>query len=113
MRTLRVKKRFFDLIVSGLKDLEVRVGYDNIRTVTPGERIQITTHESARVIRVLEVRRYRSFEEMLAVERAERIAPGLSRDQVLALLREIYPPHKEQLGVVVLQIQPEDRPQAA
>ncbi len=104
MRQMRVKSRYFNLIKAGEKTLEVRVGYDNIRTIQPGERIILSTHSDEMTIRVNGVRTYASFTDMIKVENAQLIAPGLDRDAVLALLKEIYPPDKEKLGVIVLDI---------
>jgi hypothetical protein len=42
---------------------------------------------------------------MLKIEEGDKIAPD-HQGSVLDLLREIYPPNKEQLGVVVLEIEP-------
>lgn len=54
-----------------------------------------------------DVRKYATYPEMLEHEDAGRIAPGKSREQVLALLKEIYPSKREKLGVVVLEIRTE------
>jgi len=105
MRTMRVKKRFYDLILSGRKPLEVRVAYENIKTIAVGERITLQTSNDSRAIVVRDVRTYSDFETMLKIEEGEKIAPD-HQGSVLELLREIYPPHKEQLGVVVLEIEP-------
>lgn len=112
MRNMRMKARFFDLIMAGRKTLEVRVGYDSIRKIKTGDRIRLSTHDRTAEILVKDVRNYKNFAEMLAVESAEQIAPydpaGVSR-----LLSEIYPPQKERLGVVVLEIEPVGRVHAS
>lgn len=107
MRMMRVKRTFLDLIKKGQKTLEVRVGYDSINTIKVGERITFSSRTEAQVVRVADIRRYPTFEEMLKVENAAAIAPGVPPAQVLPLLKEIYPPDRERLGVVVLEIQPE------
>lgn len=107
MRTIRVKQRFFDDIMSGRKTREVRVGYDHILTIQPGERIKLSTHTNASIVRVEAIYRYRSFKEMLARQDAGSIAPGLGAESVLELLQRIYPPDKERLGVIVLSLIPE------
>ena len=109
MRLMRVKYGFLELIRSGKKTLEVRVAYDSIRTIQPGERIRLESRADAQVIRVKQVRRYQSFEQMLSAEDPSRIVPGKAGPEVLALLKEIYPPEKEKLGVVVLDVEPETR----
>jgi len=112
MRQIRVKQNFLRQIKDGEKTLEVRVGYDNIKTIQPGERIRLASGREEQVIRIRDVRYYRSFDEMLEKEEASRIASGLSKETVRRLLKEIYPESKEKLGVVVLDIQP-DGQQAA
>jgi ASC-1-like (ASCH) protein/ribosomal protein S18 acetylase RimI-like enzyme len=104
MRTMRIKRRFFDLIKSGRKPLEVRVGYDTINRICVGERIQLVTHNGAHQVRVKDVRKYKTFDAMLLSEKWEHIAPDArSSGEVLNLLKQIYPPDKEKLGVVVLE----------
>lgn len=69
MRTMRIKQRFFDLIQSGKKTLEGRVGYDAINRIQIGERIRLVSHTGSFDVKVVDIRRYRTFEEMLGVER--------------------------------------------
>lgn len=107
MRLMRVKQHFFDLIKDRKKTLEVRVGYENINTIEPGERIRLASRTQTQVIQVSEVRRYATFAQMLEHEQANRIAPGVDKEHLLDLLQEIYPPAREALGVVVLEVQPE------
>lgn len=108
MQNMRMKRRFFDLILARQKDLEVRVGYDSIKAIRPADEIKLSTHDRTAIIRIIDVRNYRSFEEMLSREEAERIAPD-DPAGVPRLLREIYPAHKERLGVIVLEIEPVER----
>jgi ASC-1-like (ASCH) protein len=102
-RLMWIKKRFFDLILSGEKTLEVRVLYPNLRSIQKGELVTLNNQAT---IRIKDVRRYSTFEEMLSKEEASRIVPGSSREELLRLLKSIYPPHKEQLGVLVLEVEP-------
>lgn len=105
MRTMRIKQRFFDLIMSEKKTLEVRVGYDSIKRIKAGERVNLQTHTSKLAVKITAVRKYDSFEAMLENEPFERIAPDVSsKKDLLGLLERIYPPHKEALGVIVLEI---------
>jgi len=104
MRDMRVKKKYFDLIKTGIKNLEVRVGYDSIKRIRKGERINLATHNENMTIIVVDVRTYPNFTEMLSVENASRIVPSIPEGEVLPLLRSIYPPDKESLGVYVLEI---------
>lgn len=107
MRVMRVKKPYLDLIRNGEKTLEVRVGYNNIKKIQAGERIKLASRTDEQIIRVNDVRQYKTFDEMLQSEEAERIAPGLTENEVLALLKRLYPPKRENLGVFVLDIESE------
>ncbi len=105
MRTIRIKQRFFDLIKSGKKNLEVRVGYDAINRIKCGEWISLVTHTSTLNLRITSIRRYHNFETMLANEPFKKIAPDVSSQaELLTLLKNIYPPHKEKLGVIILEL---------
>lgn len=104
MRKMRIKQRFYNLILSGKKPLEVRVGYDSINKIKVGEDICLITNTESSQVKVKDIRRYKTFEEMLAVEPWQSIVPD-ARDykEVLRLLRQIYPAKKEKLGVVVFE----------
>ena len=56
--------------------------------------------------RVCRIGRYADFSGLLASEDPATIAPDLTRDALLVALRLIYPPDKEALGVVALEIEP-------
>lgn len=108
MRTVRLKQQFLDMIKLRQKTLEVRVGYPNIKTIRAGERIRFMSRADELVVEVKAVRRYPTFDEMLEVEDPSRIAPHLpTREQLAPLLHEIYPPEREELGVIVLEIEPQ------
>lgn len=51
------------------------------------------------------------FEALLAHEDATAIAPDVPSEQLLDKLRAIYPPEKEALGAVALEIEPEQKEQ--
>lgn len=104
MRTIRIKRRFYDLIRSGKKTLEVRVGYDTINRIQVGERVRLMTHTGSFDVKIAAIGRYDTFAEMLNVEPWKKIAPdSKSKNEVLTLFKQIYHANKEQLGVVVLE----------
>lgn len=113
MRTMRVKQRFLDHIKAGTKPLEVRVGYDSVKTIDAGERIRFASRDDSQVVIVKEVRQYKTFEEMSKAEDLSLIVPGQSATQVMKTLREIYPPDRERLGVYVLHLTPDPHPSPA
>jgi ASC-1-like (ASCH) protein len=103
VKILWVKPQYLAHILEGRKRVEVRVGYENIRRLQQGDQVRLNGQHLFTIVRV---GRYASFEEMLEHEAAAAIAPGLSDAELLAGCREIYPPDKEALGVVTLEIRP-------
>jgi ASC-1-like (ASCH) protein len=106
MRTMRVKQRYLDYIKAGTKPLEVRVGYDSIKTIKAGERIRFASRDDSQIVIVRDVRTYASFAEMVKSEQLGHVVPGQSPAHVLQTLRGIYPADREKLGVVVLELEP-------
>ena len=107
MHTMRIKRPYYDAIMAGTKTLEIRVGYDNIRRYQAGETLQLETSEASATIQIKAIRTYASFEVMLAVEGWQKVAPDAGNTATaLRLIREIYPPEKESLGVYVFEVEP-------
>jgi ASC-1-like (ASCH) protein len=105
MKTLHIKQHYLACICQGRKILEVRVGYPNIRRIKTGERVKLMSQEQEHVVRIREIRHYETFVGMLDSEDASSIAPDVpTKEELLSCLREIYPPEKEQLGVIVLEM---------
>ena len=101
---MRIKQRFYDFILSGKKPLEVRVGYSAINSIKVGEHIRLMTSTESSEVRVKNIRRYKTFEEMLKIETWNSIAPDAkSCEEVFFLLKQIYSTQKEKLGVVVFE----------
>ena len=103
-KTLWVRDEYLQHILSGQKTVEVRVAYKNIARLQVGDRLLLNDRHPFRVRRI---GRYASFDDLLAHERAAAIAPGFAPDQLGAVLRALYPPDKEALGVVALEVEPE------
>ena len=106
MKFMRIKKEFLNFILSGEKSLEVRVLYPNLKSIKPGDLINMNNQA---IIRVKDVRKYPSFKKMLSKENPARILPGSCRKEVLRALKKIYPPAKENLGVLVLEVEPAEQ----
>jgi len=101
-KTLWIKRQFLEEILAGRKTLEVRVGYSNIRQLTPGTQLLLNGEYS---VRIKAIRRYDSFEKMISEEDPEKIVPGVGKNEVLQVLKTIYPPFKEKLGVFVIELE--------
>jgi len=102
LKTLWVKDEYLQHILAGRKTVEVRVAYSNIARLEPGD-ILLLNDQHQYVITA--IRRYPDFEAMVATEDPATIAPDLAyRETLLDACRAIYPPEKEALGVVALEI---------
>lgn len=106
MRKMRIKRPYYDAIMSGKKTLEVRVGYNSIKRLKAGELLQFETGHTSGVVRIKSIRIYDNFADMLATESWQQIVPQAENEkEALHLLHKIYPPHKERLGVHVIEIE--------
>jgi ASC-1-like (ASCH) protein len=102
---MNLYRRYFDLVASGRKTIEVRVQYPNLRSLAAGDRIRFICGSDDALTRVKRVTRYASFEQMLDTEGPERVNPDSPREQQLANIRRIYGPEKEALGVLAIEIE--------
>jgi putative hydrolase of the HAD superfamily len=107
VKTLWVREPYLAEILAGRKTVEVRVGYENIRRLEPGDRLRLNDQQEVTIRRI---GRYADFEEMLAHEDAAAIAPDLPAGDLLPVLRRLYPPEKEALGAVALELDVPDVP---
>jgi len=82
----------------------VRVAYSNIRKLQVGDLLLL--NDQYRFI-IRRVASYTSFADLLRNEDPARIAPDLAPDQLLPVIRFLYPPEKEALGVIALEISPD------
>ncbi|GAA2339151.1 MULTISPECIES: ASCH domain-containing protein [Streptomyces] len=104
--TLNIRKPYFDLISQGTKTIEIRVGYPKIRKFKPGDLLCFISGDATVQTRVTAITEYRSFEEMLDAEESAAIGGhSMTRDELLAAIREIYPAEKEALGAFAIHIE--------
>lgn len=102
MKTLWIKDEYLAQILTGHKSIEVRVGYSNIARLKVGDSL-LLNEQHHYVIR--RIGRYADFEALLAHEDPDKIAPGAPPDALLRRMRAIYPPEKEALGAIALEIE--------
>jgi ASC-1-like (ASCH) protein len=103
-KTLWLKDEYLQQILTRRKKIEVRVGYANILRLQPGDFLQLNDQYT---YVITAIRRYPDFEALVAQEEPDIIAPDLpDREALLSACRAIYPPEKEALGVVALEIRP-------
>lgn len=102
-KTLWIKDSYLEQILAGQKTVEVRVGYSNIARLQIGDQLLLNDRYP---ITIKRIGRYKSFAEMLNNEDPACIAPDIPADELLSRIRSLYPPEKEALGVVALEVEP-------
>lgn len=105
IKLLWIKEEYLQQILDGRKTIEVRVGYSNIRKLKAGDTLLLNERYRYTVRRVAG---YANFEDLLKHEDPSRIAPDIAPGELLAAMRDIYPEEKEALGIVALDIAPEE-----
>jgi ASC-1-like (ASCH) protein len=104
-KTLWVKEEYLRQILAGRKTVEVRVAYANIVRLEPGDVLRLNDRHRYQIIAI---RRYPNFDALVAAEDPAAVAPDLPDPAaLLAACRAIYPPEKEALGVIALEIEPD------
>lgn len=101
----RIKKEYFHQLKDGEKNLEIRVGYPQIKKVQKGDTITFENY-GTNLFEVLDRHSYGSFEDLLDREGTEQILPGMTRQGALHTLRKIYPQNKERLGIYAFRLRP-------
>lgn len=99
----RIKRNYYNLIYKGIKTLEVRVGYPDIKRVHKGDTITFNDYSNIK-FEVVRVTRYMDFPEMLDSEDSTKAIPGVTKYKALEMYQEIYPEDKEALGVYVFEL---------
>jgi ASC-1-like (ASCH) protein len=102
-KLLWIRPKYLEWILSGRKTVEVRVAYPNILRLEAGDVLVLNKLHRYHITRITH---YPDFEALLAAEDVAAIAPDLPAEGVLSVLRRLYPPEKEQLGAVALEIEP-------
>ncbi|AJC60119.1 MULTISPECIES: ASCH domain-containing protein [Streptomyces] len=107
LHELNLYRRYFDLVAAGEKTIEVRVKYPRLADLHAGDviRFRIKGTEETVDAAVKRVTEYPNFEALLDSEGPSSVNPTASREQQLANIRNIYPPEKEALGALAIEIE--------
>jgi ASC-1-like (ASCH) protein len=103
VKTLWIKDVYLAQILAGKKTVEVRVAYANIARLQVGDSLLLNEKYHYTIRRI---GRYDDFDKLLKREDPQTIAPGIPADELLERMRAIYPPEKEAMGVIALEIYP-------
>ncbi|MEU1177388.1 ASCH domain-containing protein [Streptomyces sp. NPDC005820] len=106
VRELNLYQQYFDLVAAGTKTIEVRVKYPHLADLAAGDtiRFRIKGTDEACEVRIVQVTEYADFAALLNGEGAANVDPTATRDRQLANIRAIYPPEKEALGALAIEI---------
>jgi ASC-1-like (ASCH) protein len=104
---LNLYRHYFDLVAAGTKTIEVRVKYPRLADVAAGDiiRFQIKGTDETCELKVKRVTEYANFEALLDGEGPANVNPTATREQQLNNIRAIYPPEKEALGALAIEIE--------
>ncbi|MEU2333271.1 ASCH domain-containing protein [Streptomyces sp. NPDC006654] len=107
VRELNLYRQYFELVAAGTKTIEVRVRYPHLVGLSAGDVIcfRIKGTDEMCEVEVKRVTEYPDFEALLDGEGASTVNPTATRDEQLANIRAIYPPEKEALGALAIEIQ--------
>jgi ASC-1-like (ASCH) protein len=104
-REMPIYKRYFDLIASGSKTVEVRVAYPSNKSLAAGQLLKFTCRGEECLTRITIIARYHTFDDMFDHEDVAAVNPVANRAEQLASIRLIYPAEKESLGVIAIHVQ--------
>lgn len=100
----RIKRQYFDQLISGKKTLEIRVGYRSVQRIQAGDTITFENYGPNRFL-VTRVSIYPNFQKAFAAEDLRKALPYLSPAAARRAYRKIYPPQREKLGIYVLELE--------
>ena len=103
MKTLRIKRFYFNQIRQGVKTLEARVAYPDIKAVKAGVNIKFECGDDSVVKSVQAVRTYATVSAMLDNEELTKLLPNSNRKDAELAYNSIYSPEKvKKLGGMVV-----------
>ncbi len=105
VRTLRIFRKYYQLIANGEKTIEVRVGYSSMKNISTGQYLKFVCQDDECLTVVKRVQEYSSFDELFKNEDCKKINPHLSIEEQTSEIRKIFPNEKEKLGVIAIEIE--------
>lgn len=102
------EKSYFDFIKEGKKTIEIRLKKEKHTLIKPGDILHVyrNDEEEDLKVKVLDVRNYQNFEEMLEKEEIQKIIPDTkTSNDILKTVRKFYTPESEKkYGVLAIEI---------
>lgn len=111
LRVIRINAEFLGLIAAGKKKIEVRLEYPSspIYGVKPFERALFVSGPTLmQMVNILAVRRYKSIEEALKIEKANDLIPGSTSEEIGATFNGLYSEEmRATFPIVVVEVVPD------
>lgn len=112
-RFIRVKAPFLQEIKNKKKTVEIRVGYETIKEIKVGDKINFITFTDKVCVSIRQIKSYKSFDEMFEYESYINIMPWAEdAASVKEVLNVFYPPEKvDKFGVLAFhfEVEPTER----
>jgi ASC-1-like (ASCH) protein len=88
--------------------LECRINYPSVRSIKVGDPVRYFWEDQIYDVKIIGVRRYKGFYEMLKNEDVDKLVPGMNFKQALNEYQRIYPEWKVKKygGIVVFEAEP-------
>jgi len=105
--TLTVQPFYLTHLRTGLKTHEGRLARPHYLSLQPGNYVKISAHEDVSIFRVLSVRQYKTFKEMLLAHGVRAFLPGVEDvDEAVEVYRGFpgYAEGEEEVGVVAIEV---------
>ncbi len=105
MKELRFKRKYLMMVDSENKTLECRVNYPFIRNIKKGNVVKFFWEKVSLIVKIIEIRRYKTFRDMFMKENVSKLVPGMTPEQALREYESIYPKWKVQRfgGLIVFE----------
>ncbi len=106
LKQMWIKRPYFQLIKSGQKKLEGRIGYPSMRRIKRGDTLLLKTSGDEIKIKIIEVREYKNFQDALKNEDISQLLPDVKPESALGIYERIYPEWKvkEYGGVLIFEL---------
>jgi len=86
-----IKRQYFEMIRSGEKTLELRIGFPNFAKINIGDNLAFCSGEGETInAEVTGIRRYSSLREVMENEDVSKIAPQIPKDRLQIEARKVF-----------------------
>jgi ASC-1-like (ASCH) protein len=105
-KTIYLKHDFLEMIQSGRKVLELRVGFPDFQRLHENDEVVFRSNSHSSHVRIVAKRTYTEFEDVLEKEDVSKLAPGLSLDTIHQLAKKLFKPEEvDKYGLLVLEFE--------